>query len=160
MHLLQQEPLAHAEDSCMQSSLYFTIKSIISTLEGAGYADLVSVQCRAMVAFYELGHGIYPAASISVGGCARLARALQLHVDDGKERVDNEARLENEEQQRTWWAIVNMDRSETKTADMALYQLTQSRYINLGTSDSLLATPDFNSSSPIPIDDDLWFQNV
>jgi hypothetical protein len=107
MHLLQQVPRTDADS--MQSNLYLTTKSIVSLMEGAGYNDLDAIQCRVMLAFYEMGHSIYPAASVSIAGCARLARATGL--DNGVEHeVHGEQKVVLEERRRTWWAVIILDR--------------------------------------------------
>jgi hypothetical protein len=107
MHLVQQQPVTIVES--MQSNLYLTAKSIVSLMEGAGYNDLDAIQCRVMLAFYELGHSIYPAALVSIAGCARLARAISLDkvVDYG---VQTQEWFVLEERRRVWWAVVNLDR--------------------------------------------------
>jgi Fungal specific transcription factor domain len=99
------------EGQSMQSSLYVTIKSNISLLESTNYLSLTFVQCRLLVAFYEMGHGISPAASISIGACARTARALGLNKRNFERIVEDEAsRIQAEEEKRVWWAVVNLDR--------------------------------------------------
>jgi hypothetical protein len=93
----------------MQSSLYITVKSVISLLESTNFLSLELVQCRLLVAFYEIGHGISPAASISIAAGARTARALGLNKqwvrpDFGGHTIDAE------EERRVWWAVFNLDR--------------------------------------------------
>lgn len=130
MHLMQQQPMTSADS--MQSNLYLTAKSIVSLMEGAGYHDLDAIQCRVMIAFYELGHSIYPAALISIAGCARLARAIRLDkiVDYD---VESQEKVVLEERRRVWWAVVNLDRSDThfRTAST---RITQSNYLGISTS--------------------------
>jgi hypothetical protein len=108
MHLSQQ-PLGSQLES-MQSSLYINVKSIVSLLEATSYQSLEYIQCGLLVTFYEMGHGIYPAASISIGACARLARAIRLHKGKNELPESESARLDAEERRRVWWAIVNLDR--------------------------------------------------
>lgn len=107
MQLLQESPVTDADS--MQSNLYLTAKSIISLMEGAGYNDLDAIQCRVMIAFFELGHSIYPAASVSIASCARLARAIGLDKGVAHE-IQTEEKVVLEEQRRVWWAVVNLDR--------------------------------------------------
>jgi hypothetical protein len=61
-----------------------------------------------LIALYEVGHGIYPAASISMASCARAARNLGLHKIRSKPLSESEDEIE--EKRRTWWAIHNLDR--------------------------------------------------
>jgi hypothetical protein len=94
----------------MQTELYVMVKSVVSLLEATGYNTLNTVQCRIVVAFYEMGHGLYPAASVSIGGCARLAIAVGLNRSKEQDMLSDDEIIEEEERRRTWWAIVNLDR--------------------------------------------------
>ena len=106
MHLLQQTPSPSVDS--MISSLYALAKTGINQLETLRCCSIDTIQSMLLIALYEMGHGIYPAASISMASCARAARNLGLHKirsvplsgignDDGEKR-------------RTWWAIHNLDR--------------------------------------------------
>jgi hypothetical protein len=97
----------------MQSSEYIAIKTHVALLEAANYVTLNSVQARILIAFYEMGHAIYPAASLSVASCARSAHYLGLnrkHFQSREHESDQEIRTIGEEEKRTWWAILNLDR--------------------------------------------------
>ncbi len=107
MRLALQHPAPEARS--MQSSLYVTVKGVISLLESVGYLSLELVQCRILVVFYEIGHGIFPGASISIAACARTARALGLHKQWTQPGI-NEHNIQREEERRVWWAIFNLDR--------------------------------------------------
>jgi hypothetical protein len=109
IHLIIQFPVAPLLS--MQSSLYVLVKNMISILESTGFLSLEVVQARLLVSFYEMGHGIHPAASISIGACARTARALGLNKKKFKIiPKDYAARLREEEEMRVWWAVTNLDR--------------------------------------------------
>ena len=108
IHLITQFPTPPILS--MQSSLYILVKNSISLLESTGFLSLEVVQARLLVSFYEMGHGIHPTASISIGACARTARALGLNkkafqMTEG----DHTARLRAEEEKRVWWAVINLD---------------------------------------------------
>jgi hypothetical protein len=105
IRLVEKRPNTQAQS--MQSSLYVTLKGIISLFEAAGHLSLEVVQCRLLVTFYEMGHAIYPAASISAAACARSIRALNFHPRRSVGMADG---FEAEEQKRAWWASVNLDR--------------------------------------------------
>jgi hypothetical protein len=93
----------------MQSSLYITVKSVISLLESTNFLSLELVQCRLLVAFYEIGHGISPAASISIAAGARTARALGLNKQWVRPEFGGHT-IDAEEERRVWWAVFNLDR--------------------------------------------------
>ncbi len=97
-------------DACMQSSLYVMVKGILSLLEAASYQTLETVQCRVLVAFYEMGHGIYPAAAMSLGACAKLARIAGIHRELQPLEFQDDRDILIEERRRTWWAVHNLDR--------------------------------------------------
>lgn len=93
------------------SSVYAVIKSHISLLETSGFLSLEFVQARLLLSVFEIGHGLYPAASISIGACARTARALGLNKKQFKNAsLDNSSKQRAEEEKRVWWEIVNLDR--------------------------------------------------
>jgi hypothetical protein len=106
MHLLQQTP-SRSVDS-MISSLYALAKTGINQLEMLRCCSIDTIQSMLLIALYEVGHGIYPAASISMASCARAARNLGLH----KIRSEPLSEIGNDigEKRRTWWAIHNLDR--------------------------------------------------
>jgi hypothetical protein len=95
----------------MQSSVYVMIKGIISLLEATNIISLDVVQARSLMTLYEMGHGIQPAAAISIGGCARTARAIGLNKKQFHNPTeDHRSRLRAEEEKRVWWGVHNLDR--------------------------------------------------
>jgi hypothetical protein len=94
----------------MQSSLYVTSKSIISLLEATSYLSLEVVQCHLLIAFYEMGHGIYPAAAASIGACAKIAHYTNSHHGSILSSKKDEREIVVEEKRRTLWALHNLDR--------------------------------------------------
>jgi hypothetical protein len=107
MRLLLQHPPAQAQS--MQSSLYLTLKSLISLLEATDYSSMELCQSRLLVVFYEIGHGL-AAASVSIAACARTARAFGLHKEWSNLGLNQQPSLEQEERRRVCWAIFNLDR--------------------------------------------------
>ncbi|KAL7935536.1 hypothetical protein V8C35DRAFT_279265 [Trichoderma chlorosporum] len=141
LHLLLQLPQQH--DSSMQSSLYVTLKGIISLLEATSYHSLEVIQCRILIAFYEIGHGIYPAAAASVGSCAKMARFAGFHRHSILSSYDDEREIVAEEKKRTLWALHNLD-----------------RYLNLTMGESIFTTPFAQENDPLPIEEELWAKNI
>ncbi|ETN39070.1 uncharacterized protein HMPREF1541_05292, partial [Cyphellophora europaea CBS 101466] len=74
--ILQKPKTTNFVGESMQSSLYVITKCLIASLEAANYVSLNVLQSRMLVCLYELGHAIYPAASMSISACAKSARAL------------------------------------------------------------------------------------
>lgn len=108
MHLVQQTPSLPTDS--MVSSLYTTVKTSISLLEATSCNSLDTIQCRLLLVLYEMGHGLYPAASISIGACARAARNLGLHPGSSEAAEPTSTKVVDEERRRTWWAVHNLDR--------------------------------------------------
>jgi Fungal specific transcription factor domain len=126
----------------MQSSLYYKVKNLIVLLETKADPSLDLVHCRALVTFYEMGHGLHRAAYISLAACARAARVIGLHRKRWRNLNADSDRLVLEEEKRTWWAIVLMD-----------------RFINLCNGDAFFVTDDPARTDPLPIEDLLWSES-
>lgn len=61
-------------------SAYLHVKSWIAVIEGLGITSLKIVQARTLVTLFEVAHGFYPAAYISIGTTIRAADALKDHA--------------------------------------------------------------------------------
>jgi hypothetical protein len=138
---MQQTPMG--KGTKMQSSLYFKVKNLISLLEATGDISLDLVHCRVLVTFYEMGHGLHRVAYISLAACARAARVLGLHRKRWRTLEIDSDRLALEEEKRTWWVIVLMD-----------------RFIDLCNGDALFVTEDPARTDPLPIEDLLWSESL
>ncbi|RDW58511.1 hypothetical protein BP5796_12441 [Coleophoma crateriformis] len=131
-------------DVSMQSSLYVKVKGILSLLEATSYHSLEAVQSRILVAFYEMGHGLYPAAAASIGACGKMARFIGLHSNSTFRNPKGKAwEILAEEKRRTLWALHNLD-----------------RYLNLCTQESLFVTPFPQGTDPLPIEESCWTQDI
>ena len=139
--LMQQMPMGKATN--MQSSLYFKVKNVITLLETTGDLSLDLVHCRVLVSFYEMGHGLHRAAYLSLAGCARAARVLGLHKKRWRDLQADSDKLALEEEKRTWWAIVLMD-----------------RFINLCNGDAFFVTENPARTDPLPVEDLLWSESL
>lgn len=96
----------------MQSSLYVSIKTSIALLEASGFLSVRVLQAKLLVCFYEVGHAIETAASISIAGCGRIVQALGLGRKGFQEvgGLDEEVLMGNEEKKRVRWATILLDR--------------------------------------------------
>lgn len=94
-----------------KSPFYLAIKRTLAETEIAGIFSLQLLQATILVALYEVGHAIYPAAYMSVGTCARYALAqgidLYMAIDLNSAAL---TLLDQEEKRRAWWAILILDR--------------------------------------------------
>lgn len=110
MKLVQEIPDGQAPQSL---ELYRLTKELSKRLELEGLLTLNAVQAGVLLLLYELGHGIFPAAFMTISCCARQGVALGIHNKlapqlYGKQRFW----VEWEEKQRVWWAIMILDRLE------------------------------------------------
>jgi hypothetical protein len=108
---LVSQPLCKGETSYL-TSLYLTTKSFCSQIETYSLISLQLLQSAVLIAVYEIAHGIYPAAYLSVSHAARLGIMMGLHDVKSAKRFIKEADTwtECEEERRTWWAVVIFDR--------------------------------------------------
>jgi hypothetical protein len=88
--------------------LYRIVKAFNLQLEIAGLQSLTVIQGAILIAVYELGHGIYPAAYTTVAQCARQAISLGIHKREAPLLLAQWA--DWEERIRVWWFVVMLDR--------------------------------------------------
>ena len=92
-------------------SLYLFTKSSIASTEGLGINSPLIIQSRILVTLFEIAHGFYPAAYISIGATVRAADALEIHPGadaSDSHSLDNGTKLE--EPVLIWCAILILDR--------------------------------------------------
>ena len=71
------------------------------------------LQAAVLIAVYEVGHAIYPAAYLTIGACARYGTMLgidKLGLDLMGDSLGPLSWIEVEERRRVWWAVVLLDR--------------------------------------------------
>lgn len=95
-----------------ESPLYCMAKQFLATVETGGLLTIHVLQTAVLIAAYEIGHGIYPAAHLSAGHCARLGQTLGLHDRHNSPNVLPKPASwgEAEENVRTWYAVLILDR--------------------------------------------------
>ncbi|KAH7244553.1 uncharacterized protein BKA55DRAFT_86070 [Fusarium redolens] len=120
---------------------YLKAKHYSFIAESGGTINIRLIQTIALVALYELGHRIYPAAYLTIGQAVRLTTMVGLHSQkDAKQLfIEPETWTLCEEQRRTWWAIVMLD-----------------RIVVAGSPQLLMAAPDPSTNDLLPCNDDDW----
>lgn len=117
MRLISWSAAEHADGDKPRTRAYLAAKRLLVDAESAGLLTLQLLQAILLVSIYEIGHGIYPAAYITIGTCARYGTALgidkQKLSDSGNPSLTE---VEQEERRRVWWAIVILDRFEIFTS--------------------------------------------
>lgn len=110
MKLITHTPAGDSQSA--QNTLYVTAKTFFNVVESSASMTVQLVQSALLLCAYEVGHGIYPAAFLSAGHCARLVYALGLHDRKGAPQMVKRpgAWTEHEEMRRVWWGTLLLDR--------------------------------------------------
>lgn len=93
-----------------QTPLYRAVKHFLIEVEGSAAFSILVLQAGVLLALYELGHGIYPAAFLTIGSCVRYAHALGIKTKTTASIRRVLTLVEVEERRRVWWALVILDR--------------------------------------------------
>jgi len=137
---------------------YFTAKKFYAAVEEAGACSTQVLQAGILIAFYEFGHAIYPAAYLSIGACARYG--ISYGMDEGGFPDSGALNwIEAEEKRRVWWAVLILDRYSASSSLFHLLCILLTvpyRCINLGNPARSLATQEPLSSSALPMEDETW----
>ena len=145
IHLLIRRPdeleSAGHHAQTMHSSVYVMIKSFIGVLQSLNTPALELIQAMLLVVLYEMGHSIYPAASISIATCARAARTIGLNKKEAGHGSEEEGVIE--QQRRVWWAIFDLD-----------------RFVNLCTGDKVFAAEEPKPDENLPMELEAWDNDV
>ncbi|CRL22637.1 Fungal transcriptional regulatory protein, N-terminal [Penicillium camemberti] len=132
------------DDGRKRTSLYRLIKKFYSEVESTGDLCVQVLQAAIFIAVFEIGDAIYPAAYLTVGGCARYGIAMGLDKINktrlGGEHNRTASWMEIEEKRRVWWAILNLD-----------------RFLNFTNPARVLATEDPKFEDFLPVDDDKFY---
>ncbi|KIW62439.1 hypothetical protein PV04_10612 [Phialophora macrospora] len=140
---LLTEPLRSCD--APETPLYQLTRQYISATENAGALNLLLVQTIVLTAIYELGHGIHPAAYLSVSRAAQIGHLLGLHDKDHASQMFKPPDTWTlcEEERRTWWAVVILD-----------------RYVQCGMTGVPLATCEPRQGELLPCNDNDWSQGL
>jgi hypothetical protein len=124
---------------------YCVAKQLYRDVEGCGVLSLQVLQASLLIALFEVGHAIYPAAYLTVGACARYGIALGidryglLSCESPSEALSNKSWNEIEEGRRVWWTILHLD-----------------RFLAFNDPTRPLATEDPRFETFLPVDDTAW----
>ncbi|KAM7209364.1 Fungal specific transcription factor domain containing protein [Naviculisporaceae sp. PSN 640] len=123
-----------------EDPIYISAKQFLSQLEASGCLSLPHLQAMILVTLYEIGHGIYPSAWMSVATCARYIEIIGLPSFKESSVVLGSVTTwtELEERRRCWWAVYVLD-----------------RFICLGNKKRCVM-PEPEEHAILPVDDDAW----
>jgi hypothetical protein len=108
IRLVTWRPSESGDDPLTET--YLAAKRYYVELEIAGVFSIQALQAGVLIALYELGHGIYPSAYMSISGCAAYGHALSLHEEKEVHVGDRFGWNEREERRRVWWSIIILER--------------------------------------------------
>ncbi|KAF4450151.1 hypothetical protein F53441_6669 [Fusarium austroafricanum] len=144
LEALMTQPMVTASDnniSPQNNPCYLKAKEYSFAAESRGCINIRLVQTIVLIALYEFGHHIYPAAYLTIGQAVRLATMVGLHSQKEAKQlfVEPETWTLCEEQRRTWWVTVMLD-----------------RVVVAGSPELLMAAPDPITSDLLPCNDEDW----
>ncbi|KAL0939844.1 fungal specific transcription factor [Colletotrichum truncatum] len=140
---LVMEPDAGTYLVAIESPTYEAVRRYISTLETVLPMTMRFFQSLVLMATYEIGHGIFPAAYLTVGRAARLGLLRGVHDRNHTTQLFQTPPTWThwEEERRTWWATIILE-----------------RYMSLGPVGLPLATPEPVQGDLLPTSDLDWFR--
>ncbi|KAH7007919.1 putative fungal-specific transcription factor [Macrophomina phaseolina] len=101
------------EGGAQASPLYTATKRFLDVLQSGGTLTLACLQAMVLVALYEYGHAVYPAAWMTIGACVRYADLLGVSPARRAYSILGQGTswTEVEERRRVWWSIFILDRA-------------------------------------------------
>lgn len=98
-----------------QTSFYLSVKEYHFQVESAGLLSVQILQAGILLAVYEFGQALFPAAYITIGRCAKIGHAMGIHYGANPPRMLHPPTTwtEMEERSRIWWAVLLLDRQIT-----------------------------------------------
>jgi hypothetical protein len=94
------------------SLLYYMVKLLYFQVKITAFISIQLLQSATLIAVFEISHGIHPAGYLSVGNAARLEIMIGFHDKKNAAQLFKHAETwsQSEEERRTWWAVVILDR--------------------------------------------------
>lgn len=89
---------------------YLAAKRFHAALEITGPFSPQVLQAALLIALYEYGHAIYPAAYLTIGSCARYGISSGMDGTGNSQMPPPSDWIEAEERKRIWWAVLIFDR--------------------------------------------------
>lgn len=159
--LIVWAPSTAAKDSA--TPLYTAAKRFHSELVTMGVCSIQILQAGILIALYEIGHCIYPAAYMSIGACARYGTAFGFDSKEPSCAIEvSDDWMDVEEVKRAWWAIMILDRFVTRILNPCLRSDTNwnTSFVTLGNPKRVLVTQEPGMDSVLPVDDTAWNEGV
>lgn len=98
-------------DTSEFETLYLQTKSSLALAEALGFNSVPIVQSRILITLFEVSHGFYPAAYISIGAAVRAVDALEVHPNGNALQPHcSDRSASHEETILIWSGILVLDR--------------------------------------------------
>jgi hypothetical protein len=117
MKLLSDPPFEGEDPSTRH--VYVLAQHLLCKIENAGFISLHLLQSVLILAFFENGHGILPAGYLRVAHASRLGLMMGFHDRRNAAQLfkSSETWTLREEERRTYWACIILDRLVFKIYD-------------------------------------------
>lgn len=137
---LVTEPIS-SEVSPRANGSYVKVLKTLLEVENSCLPCLQLLQSIILIAVYEIGQSIYPAAYLHVGHASRLCVMMGFHDRKNASQLFKDAVgwTGREEERRAWWAVFCLD-----------------RIMNQGTSGMPLSTPEPSPGELLPCPEESW----
>jgi hypothetical protein len=96
--------------------MYLSSKSWLALLEGAGLNSINLVNSRLLITLFEVVHGCYPAAYLSIAATVRAADALSIYNTEDASLSHSSYMINNKQREEItelWCGIMILDRCVT-----------------------------------------------
>jgi hypothetical protein len=148
--------------------IYDWTKHFHQKVEGSGTPSILILQANIFIALYELGHGLYPNAYMTIGACARYLYVIGINGTSSRKVNMNPPRptskIEVEERRRAWWAVVILDRYLFSFYPLLftprLLTFSMYRFVSIAAPTRPFATSDPELDDLLPVDDEDWNNGV
>ncbi|KAL1868430.1 hypothetical protein VTK73DRAFT_3696 [Phialemonium thermophilum] len=121
--------------------LYDQVKKCLGLAEAAGVVSVRLLQATLLLALFEIGQALYPAAYFRVSHCASIGHAMGIHDRRNATQLlpSPTSWTQMEELRRTWWGVLILD-----------------RYVSIGVDHRPFSCADARPEDLLPMDEKLW----
>lgn len=88
---------------------YLYIRAAVFRAQVSSSLDIATAQATLLILLYEFGHGIYPAAYLTLGAYCQYLLALRINSAN-LDQLDTQDWFLAEQRRRLWWAGIVLDR--------------------------------------------------
>jgi len=172
MKLITSRPQDGIESS--QHPIYVSAKRFIALLEATGAATLLMLQANILVAWYEYGQAIYPAAYMTAGWCVRygnmlgisgskhatdlLGRPVRLIIFPPQAKTYHGNRVPGPSKRNgcEHGGVFSLSTGKDIFITRSKFCSSHCRIVSLGSQSYVLNSQEPKSDDPLPVNDSAW----